>query len=348
MVDIRSMVSRYGILSTMRMGPRYLSRSLTSLRIVISGTCNLNCIHCYVHNYDAPAKMSPSLFQKIEGELDDVFDVRLCPSTEALTHPEFISVIKKIKEHDCLLNFHTNGMLLSEDVSRKLVEYDVDWVGVSIDGAKPKTHNSIRKGSDLEEIIDNVETLQKLKKEKKSKFPFLKLTFVSMKRNYEELPAVIKLASKLGIDEMEVNGIEPYSKKMAKEALYLPENREDAREVFRVAENKARELDLPLWLPSLSPEKPSCKILEGIIRPDGEVCPCPSLEYERPVHLSIEDGELQEKKTVHKKVVFGNVNKDSIKNICNKPEFREFRKRVNSGDFPPACESCLVKHGIIC
>ena len=40
---------------------------------------------------------------------------------------------------------------------------------------------------------------------------------------------------------------------------------------------------------------------------------------------------------------FGNVREMSLQEIWNKPAYREFRRRVLTGDFPPSCVNCEIK-----
>jgi hypothetical protein len=42
-------------------------------------------------------------------------------------------------------------------------------------------------------------------------------------------------------------------------------------------------------------------------------------------------------------VVFGNVREASLLDIWQRPQVKEFRRRVLEGDFPPECEGCECK-----
>ncbi len=345
---LTSIISALGIYNSAKLAWRYKFSPIRHLTIGISGSCNLKCIYCpRLTSTDKPANMSLDSLVCIENVLQRVFLVSISSRDETLIHPKFVEILERVSAYGCLISFHTNGMALTENISKKLIENKAAWMGISIDGATATTHDSLRIGADFNLIIKNIKTLQAMKKEYKSRLPILQLNFVAMKSNFHELPDYVDLAYGLGIKAIKVNGLAPHSEEMVSEVLYRPEMRVETKKYFELAEEKATRHGLSLKLLSLTPQEPHC-YPGPQIRPDGLVCPCFALAYDYPIYLSVKNGVIEEgKKTMQKKVI-GDISKDPLEKILKRDEFIEFKNKILSGEFPPECDNCLVKYGIIC
>ena len=109
----------------------------------------------------------------------------------------------------------SNGILLDEAMADRLAAAGLDRLWVSIDGASPQSYADVRLGDHLPEIIANLERLKA-----RSDKPELGISFVAMKRNIADLPAVIDLAQRLGASHFSLSNVEPYTEDMAAEILY--------------------------------------------------------------------------------------------------------------------------------
>lgn len=103
----------------------------------VTRTCNLKCIHCY----------SDSDALKYEGELntfeakkfiDDLADfnvpVLLLSGGEPLARPDIFDLVERAREHDMRVTFSTNGTLIDADTARRIKDFGVGYVGISLDG----------------------------------------------------------------------------------------------------------------------------------------------------------------------------------------------------------------------
>jgi molybdenum cofactor biosynthesis enzyme MoaA len=59
----------------------------------------------------------------------------------------------------------SNGMLLNETISEKLVRSGLDAIEISLDGRTIEENDQIRSGSDAKKIIHNIKRLLELKKQ---------------------------------------------------------------------------------------------------------------------------------------------------------------------------------------
>ncbi|MBT5342937.1 radical SAM protein [Candidatus Woesearchaeota archaeon] len=153
------------------------------------------------------------LFTKIidEASKNKVYSIRLSWRGEPLIHPKVVDMIKYAKIKGIKeVSFLTNGLNMSEEMSRKLVDAGVDWITNSFDGTG-KVYEAIRDPAKYEESLKRLKTIQRIKKEKGTKKPILKVqsVFSAIKDNPEEF------YNALGpiVDEIAVNDTQDHSLK---------------------------------------------------------------------------------------------------------------------------------------
>ncbi|MCK4994201.1 MAG: radical SAM protein [Candidatus Omnitrophica bacterium] len=130
----------------------------------ITNVCNLECIHCphvlisKQKDYK-PRHMKWETFSKIveEVSLHDNIIFRLLSDGEPLMHPRFLDMIRLAKNKGITpINFITNGVFLNEEMSAGILEAGVEVVEISLDALTKQTYEKIRKNSDYELVMSNV------------------------------------------------------------------------------------------------------------------------------------------------------------------------------------------------
>jgi len=158
--------------------------------------CNLKCKMC-VRNYDSDGKKKrQALPLEIIDNVTQQFKSLNIPSveygggaSECLLHPEIKTIIRKFKEAGAIDNIiTTNGHKLSEDISTFLIDIGVERLHVSIDAATNETYKKVR-GADYSILEKNIFNFLRLRKERKSQLPFLRVSFVKQKDNIHEVNA---------------------------------------------------------------------------------------------------------------------------------------------------------------
>lgn len=82
---------------------------------------------------------------------------------------------------------HTNAMLLTKDMSERLIDAGLTRLVVSIDAITDKTYEKVRVGGDLQKVKDNVFKFLGLREKNDSQLPLLSTAFCKMSENMEEL-----------------------------------------------------------------------------------------------------------------------------------------------------------------
>jgi len=141
---------------------------------IVSGICNLRCIMCSIQDSKRKEIMDNETFTKILNKLQSyLYNIKFlsfCGLGETLIDKnvhEKIRIAKKIGFRG--IGIYTNGTLLNEKISEKLLEAKLDSLIISIDGFTSKTQEAIRIGANLNEIISNVEAFIALRDMNKSR-----------------------------------------------------------------------------------------------------------------------------------------------------------------------------------
>jgi len=181
----------------------------------LTNSCNLNCIMCGRNSANFKlARFDISWLKIFDAVVHNVEEVTLMGWGEPTTHPKFIDFLIWAHRNGLRKYFCTNGKLLKK-LLNVIFDLEVDIIAVSLDGANAETNERIRRGSDFNEIIRNIELVTS----KRQKWPYINFVFTAMKSNISQLPEIVKLASDIGIDEVKVVYLTAFSKDMVDEIL---------------------------------------------------------------------------------------------------------------------------------
>lgn len=139
------------------------------LDIETTPLCNLRCVMCF-QSFDPPKgkHMEWQLYQRIidEGSKYGLCSVKLMYRGEPLIHPEVVKQVRYAKDKGVIeVMFNSNCALLSEEMSRKLIEAGLDLLICSIDHYEAEAYEKIRVGAKFDKVVQNLKNLQKIKKE---------------------------------------------------------------------------------------------------------------------------------------------------------------------------------------
>jgi radical SAM protein with 4Fe4S-binding SPASM domain len=86
-----------------------------------------------------------------------------------------------------MVMFNTNAVLLTPKVSEQLIDSGLDQLFFSVDSSDPLVYSTIRKGGNLEKVVDNIITFHKIRRKKGSISPHTRFHIVLTKDNETEL-----------------------------------------------------------------------------------------------------------------------------------------------------------------
>jgi radical SAM protein with 4Fe4S-binding SPASM domain len=186
--------------------------------------CNLKCKHCYSESGNVSKnELSTEEAINVVDQIADFGATSLAFSGgEPLMRKDFFEVARHAVEAGLYVSLATNGTLLNSENVQKLKDIGVHYVEVSLDGANAKTHDFFRGQTGAFEL-----TLQGLKN-CLNKDICTCIAVTATKNNLTEIPAVLEMSEKMGIDRFTLFNFIPTGRgKEIVEADPSPQEREE-------------------------------------------------------------------------------------------------------------------------
>jgi len=294
----------------------------------VTNACNLRCRHCYVaagERLDNELDTQEAL--QLIDELDKigVTDITISGG-EPFLRDDLWNIIREIDSREIPFTIYTNATLLNEEKIRKLAEYNVKFISVSLNGATASTHNFVQNAQTFDKVLAAIKKLKDYQIK-------VQVLFTLMKVNVDEFDALIELSRKLEIDSICFYPFYPQGRGLDN-LSYLALDAEKAVEFMK----KAVELASPPYIyvggclsQKFNPQRKHslikgspCGKLTAIITAEGHLRPCNFLPYKT-------NYSIREK---------------SITELWNEPVFQKVRNWKEKTDEKIDCKSC--KHFPIC
>ena len=164
----------------------------------ITHRCNLRCTHCYQDDYTA-FESADALFDVLgqyetllrENRFKGFLNIT---GGEPLTHPELFRLLEEAKKRGVTTAVLTNGTLIGRVEAMRLKACGVDYVQVSLDGTE-KTHDAIRGKGSFARAVSGIHALL-------AQNIFTDVSFTAQRENKDELPALARYCSDIGVDKL--------------------------------------------------------------------------------------------------------------------------------------------------
>jgi len=171
------------------------------MNLMITGKCNLNCLHCFNAKDNAPLNTELS-YEQILNILDQARDIGIHAFTitggEPLVHRHFLDIVKAIYERNMIIfELNTNGLLINQkmlDLFKELGCHPL--IKISFDGIG--YHNWMRQNPKAEDL-----TINAIKLCIKNGFRVKAQTQVNRK-NLDAMYETAEMLNDLGVSEMRI------------------------------------------------------------------------------------------------------------------------------------------------
>lgn len=304
-----------------RLGRGYLLSNPDIVHIEPTTACNLGCKMCGRSTFwkdlvDNSAHMQRETFLALLPFLKTARMAVLHGWGEPLLHPDLLWMIETCKAQGCMVTFHTNGLLLTEETSRELIDVGLDHMTISIDGATEETYRAVR-GASLDTLIANLGRLDELKRQRFSDSPRLTFKSVLMKQNLGELEALVDLASACGANEIELNNLIVYNQALADQSVFDQKREVQAR--YAEAQQKAASFGIRMFYGGVEETDgiPACPFRSFTVTCDGTIGPCGAQRF-----------------------AMGNIRDGSLREMWNQRALVEMREGYARKELPHQCERC--------
>lgn len=160
----------------------------------INGVCSARCTMCSYKEWKrTPRIMENQTFRAILNRFlpyqDQIEFISMQGWGEPLLDkgiPEKVKIAKEMGFRG--VGFASNATHLDEEMSRRLIDAELDSIIVGIDGIKKETHEAIRTGTNFDEIVANVKRFISIRNQIKSKTHAV-IRFIRQTQNIAEWPA---------------------------------------------------------------------------------------------------------------------------------------------------------------
>lgn len=174
------------------------------VRLDTNDICNIECIMCN----NRPKKCNSEHFIPFDDFMkliDKIAETAkllyLSCSYEPLVTPRFSDYLIYAKEKRIpFISFATNGLLLTEDLGRVLVDKNINELILSFNGYSREDYNRIMYRSNYDIVMKNLSRLMDYKKVKNSPFPCIRVNTMLMKTNLRNIDLFIEMLREYQVD----------------------------------------------------------------------------------------------------------------------------------------------------
>lgn len=315
------------------------------------GQCNLRCRMCPIQFRTDGGPGQPAAFMAYQTFCDlidqfpDLKELHLQGLGEPMLHPRFFDMVAYVAARGVRVTTNTNLTVCTERRIRECLESGLDTLYISLDGASAPVYEAIRVDASFARVMANLERLMRMRQGHSK--PHVGVVGVAMRLNLHELPDIVRLAHRHGIDDVSFQhlchdfgegSLPAHYRPMrafVEDQTLLHEDPARIASVFTQVRSVAEMLGVSVRLPPLERvEKPA--------RPPGSRCDWPR----RGAYVSY-DGRAMPCCMIATpdRMNFGNMAKEGVATIWNSAEYDAFRDQMASYDPPAICKSCAVYSG---
>jgi MoaA/NifB/PqqE/SkfB family radical SAM enzyme len=309
----------------------------------VANRCNSKCVTCPLtfSPQESARHLSLEDLVALVAQMPDLRRAVMQGVGEPLLNRQLAPMIRHLKERGVHVVFNTNAALLTRRRQVELIESGLDELRVSLDGSTPETYLKVRGVPVFERVVANVAEMICTRREHATDRPRVSFWVTGMRENLHELPGVVELAARVGVDEVYLQRLVFWGEGLAVEEQSVYRGyREQAEAIIAQAEQRARALGVQLrGADALSPreslvDRPSsaepwraCSrpLRLAYITANGSALPCCIAPFTDASYESIR---------------LGNYLEDGVAAVWTGAEYRRFREQLYSADPPASCRKC--------
>jgi len=232
-----------------RLGRSRLLSKPQRLDLVPTRRCNLRCVGCVKYEAEGRKDLDLEFFREILDESAPwVVGYKFCSIGEPFMNRDLPEMLERSGKRGVPATVVTNGTLIDSDLAEFLVtRTKTNVLTFSIDGAKAETCEKIRRGLDFDRLLEAVRLVVEAKERHGANRPLVSSNFVAMRANIGELPDLVRLASDIGIEEINVNYLTVEWEAGRESSLF--DHKDLQEKIFEEARRTSEETGVVLHLP---------------------------------------------------------------------------------------------------
>lgn len=114
----------------------------------VTNRCNLSCAHCYINAAPSAQWSNELTLDEAKAFIDDLAEIKtpllMFSGGEPLVRNDIWKLLDHARSRGLKTALSSNGTLITKNVAKKIKDLEVEYVGISLDGANEKIHDAIR------------------------------------------------------------------------------------------------------------------------------------------------------------------------------------------------------------
>ena len=327
-----------------RLQPRpAIVRELPStLYLETTNRCDSKCQTCIrtFTSLEPPADLTLDRLVRIVEQHPTLKRAVLHGIGEPLLNKELFPMIDYLKGRGVQVTFNSDAISLTDAKIELLLRSAPDEFRVSMDAATPETYLKIRGVSQFDRVVDNVSRLIARQRDLGHALPQVSFWFTGIRLNIHELPDLVRLAHKIGVQEVYLQRLVFYETGLAVREQSLHGGIETiVREAVEEAERLCRRYEIAFHASGACAPLQSLDAVAGIrpwagcrrpwtvsyVTANGNVLPCCISPWTAKDYNG---------------AVLGNAFEEPLAAIWDGVRYQAFRTAFESDTPPDPCRGC--------
>lgn len=284
----------------------------------LTNECNLQCRYCY-YNVGLENRVLnlnfPNNYKEVIKDISKNFDEVVFVGGEPLLHPKIFELIEFFKTRHLKVSLLTNGVLLNKYTSRKIIQFKVDNIAISLDSLDVEVNDYLREKTS--KVLVGIKNILSLRPKNVS----VEIMQTITRKNISSIRPMVEFCHKNHIT-LWLSPVEISHKSKTLEELNLEHlSSAELSELEKLMKLWANNFNRPVLLDYIS----SClALIRGektkkiycpmgtesfVLEPDGNLYPC----------------------FLRKDILLGNVYKQKIGELLRNPRLRQQQKNLEKG-----------------
>ncbi len=312
------------ILNLIHPSPSYIEVEITT-------RCALRCIMCEHTYWKEPVRdITYNEFVSIIDQFPKLKWIGLTGIGETFLNKDFIKILELVKSRNIYVELYDNLFFPNEEEIKKLVDLQIDKLLISCEAATPEIYEQIRPGSNFNTVLSHINTLYQYKRSTHSEYPKISFHYIIMKNNRDEIPKFIEMVSEIAGEEAHIQISRMLHDYPEVKGLYSDVPDDVIEYCQDIADKKDVQISWNLDVPIQKPPLTHCiEWTMPFIFATGHVVPC----------CAANESNSRE---YQKETAMGNIFEEPFSKIWNGERYRNLRKRIREGKYPPACVKCCL------
>jgi MoaA/NifB/PqqE/SkfB family radical SAM enzyme len=319
------------------------------LYVEVTNRCNLKCRTCvqYRGMPEAPRDLSFDEMMRVADQVPGLNRIVLHGIGEPLLNKELPRIVRGLKDRGTHVLFNSNALLLNSELARELIESGLDEFRVSLDAAGESTYAGVRGAERFSDVVKNLTAFLQMRNENARSKPSVSAWMVGTKENVRDLPDLILLASRIGIDEVYLQRLvfplDDSGHGLASRKNAISSSMKEIREILAKSVSLSRRLNIRMTASGLGTP------FESLHRKTREESPWRQCRRPWEVAYITARGNLLPccispfSTLDYDSLILGNVFELDLEKIWTGEKYTEFRRKHQSSDPPASCIGCGIE-----